>query len=95
MGLQKIYRATNEATGEVIEGTAKELAERIGVCADHIRQCTTRGKKIKSEWDVEVAYSSENSALKDGITLKNAREWDEFTEPIREYIRRRNAKRKQ
>lgn len=95
MGVKNIYRATNEVTGEVVEGYPNELAERIGVRADTIRQCTYRGKMIKNEWRTEVVYSGTQGVLKDGFTFEDARKWDDFTEPIRKYIRRRNAKKKQ
>lgn len=79
----------------MIEGPASKLAIHIGVCREHFYQYTTLGKKIKNDWRTEVIYG-EKGVSKDGISLKTAIEWDAFTEPIRQYIRRRdNAKKKQ
>lgn len=88
MGSQKIYRATNEIAGEVIEGPASYVASIVCVNPKHLynyadRENTAKGWKIKF-------VETENFHSK--ITKSNWKEWDEFTEPIRQYIRRRNAK---
>lgn len=89
MGAHKIYRATNEITGEVLEGQASYVADIIFVSPKRLydyaaRENTVRGWKIKFV-ETEVFQSN--------IPKTKWQEWDAFTEPIRQYIRRRNKKR--
>ena len=79
------YIATNVKTGEVITGTYAELTERLGMNTKALYQYVERGIKAKGEWFIKVAGTS---------TGKKSiwQEWDDFTEPIRQYMKRRKAK---
>ena len=91
MANRKIYRAINESTKEVNEGQANYVGESI--CVDPKRLHTYADREIMAKgWIIEFV-ETENFHSK--ITKTNWQEWDEFTEPIRQYIRRRNAKKKQ
>lgn len=91
MSIKNIYRATNESTGEVIEGLASYVADIVGVSPKRLYGYAERENTAKG-WKIEFV---ETENFRSNITKTNWKEWDEFTEPIREYIRRRNAKRKQ
>ena len=88
MASRKIYRATNESTGEVIEGPARYVAEIVCVDPKRLYNYAERENTARG-WKIEFV-ETENFHSK--ITKTNWKEWDEFTEPIRQYIRRRNAK---
>lgn len=49
-----IYKLTNTETGAVLEGTAQELAEELGLAnSSSLRQAHTRGQRVRHVWSVE------------------------------------------
>lgn len=85
------YKATSSKTGEVIIGTARELSAKIGVVHTTIYDYACRGLVAKNEWAIELADMEMKSAGDyDLQTVQVMLEWDEFTEPVRQYLRRRN-----
>lgn len=89
--VKNIYRATNENTGEVIEGLASYVADIVGVSPKRLYGYAERENTAKG-WKIEFV---ETEIFHSKVLKKDWKEWDDFTEPIRQYIRRRNEKRKQ
>lgn len=85
MAVTKLFEAKNVNTGEVIRGTSTELSARIGVPVKTIHEYSAYYSRYKNEW-----IFTDKGVIQKGW----AERWDEFTEPIRQYIRRRDAKRK-
>jgi hypothetical protein len=48
-----IYRLTNTETGAVLEGTAAEMAEEMGINLSSLRQACARGQRVRHIWGVE------------------------------------------
>lgn len=85
MGTGRLYIATNEETGEVITGSSRELAERFGIVLKSFHNYVGRGTKANGVWRIA---DSDQFAEKKSIW----KEWDDFTEPIRQYMKRRRRK---
>lgn len=86
-GTRNIYTATNINTGEVIEGSSAEIGDMIGANPQLIPQSAGKGIKVKNEWIIDTIGQivTENTA----INPETCRKWDDFTGPIREYLRRK------
>lgn len=89
MGAKHIYKATNTETGEVIEGFAQDLAERIGINVSNFYSYMKRERKVNGIWKIEHAEQQPKKQVSTSMMLK-LNEWDALTGPIREYIRRRD-----
>ncbi len=85
MGVEKLYIATNQVTGEVIKGTSKELSDRFNITRASICHYVDRESKANGMWLITYPIQS---AEKKSIW----QEWDDFTEPIRQYMKRRKRK---
>ena len=91
--VRKRYRITNIETGEVLEGGAAELAEKIGITAKAFYNAELCEFKAGGLWDIEK--------FEDGAEKKNGRHippelwrmWDEVTEPFKRYASRRKNER--
>lgn len=94
MSSQRIYRATNIDTGEVITGYAEELAERFNVTKKSLYGYADRGVRANGVWDIDVPENQRELLLEKTGDNDFCYRWDSFTEPIREYIRRRNDAKK-
>jgi DNA-binding MarR family transcriptional regulator len=57
-----IYRAVNENPRiEPITGTAREIADRLGVIPGHIRSLARSGRATKSGWTVDIVTPTERT----------------------------------
>lgn len=95
MGVQKIYRATNQRTGEVLYEYLDDLSEKFSVSKKSLYGYIDREVLANGEWLIDVPENQADLQKLDKCTADVWKEWDDFTEPIRQYIRRRNAKKKQ
>lgn len=91
MNKAPIYRAVNAETGEELEGTAKELAELIGVTNITISKVALEGRKAKGfKIDKIVMFKtnrSDNKFCKDILA-----EWEAVTRPFKEASRKQRER---
>jgi hypothetical protein len=91
MNTAPIYRAVNTETGEILEGTAKELAEIIGVTNITISKVALEGRRAKGFKVDKISEMkgdrSDNKFSKDIIA-----EWEAVTKPFKEASRRYNER---
>lgn len=93
MGGKSIYRATNIETGEVIEGCASELSDRLGLKINNFYNYIERESKAKGVWVLDYAERPQSKQIDSHLTIL-LKEWDELTGPVRKYIIERNERRK-
>ena len=92
MGAKHIYKATHIETGEVIEGTASELAERLEIKLKNFYCYIDRETKAKGVWAIERLDNQQEKQCTSKTLFKTLVEWDELTGPVREYIKRRDER---
>ena len=68
-----VYKATNEKTGKIMIGTAREIENVIGITACTIRACARDGIKVAKDWKIE---KTSEDATKSHQTPKSF--WDEW-----------------
>lgn len=91
MHIMTNYTATHDETGEVLTGTTKELAWRLGVVPGTVNKAAIQGKKIAGHWAVEKV-KQENEIIYDyKFPLELLKEWDAVTKPFKEASRRAGA----
>lgn len=79
-----VYKATNEETGEVIEGGARDLARNLGVTTNSIYNAASDGFRVRGTWLIYRNTKKPNIETKcDRITPKNLEDWDKFTAPYK------------
>jgi len=91
MNTAPIYRAVNTETGEILEGTAKELAEIIGVTNITISKVALEGRRSKGFKVDKISEPkcdrNDNKFCKDILA-----EWEAVTKPFKEASRRYNER---
>ena len=80
--LPNVYKLTHVETGEVLEGTAIELAEKLNVVPTTIQKAYMDGRVTKTGYSVEMLGRAE-SMNKKGIGNNMWEEWDRFMEGVR------------
>ena len=79
-----VYKATNEETGEVIEGGARDVAKALGVVTKSIYNAACGNVKIRNVWFVTTnTKRSKASGNSNKITPKLLDEWEKVTEPYK------------
>lgn len=48
-----VYKATNEETGEVVEGGSRDLAKIIGTTQKNVINASCEQRKIRNLWRIE------------------------------------------
>lgn len=94
MCVVNVYKATNVYSGETIEGTAVEVAEKLGVTATTVRISCKNEAYIKKAWTVAVIGTNRSGSANMYATptdLFNA--WDEVTAPFKALSKKARAKR--
>ena len=91
-----VYKATNEETGEVIEGGARDLARNLGVTANSIYNAASDGFRVRGAWLIYRNIKKPDVETKcDRLTIKNLEDWDKFTAPYKALSeKKRNRKNK-
>lgn len=82
------YIATHDETGEVIIGTAKELAFKLGVIPGTVYKTAMEGNQISAHWSVEKEKQKREVKNDYKFLLKQQNEWDAITKPFKEASRR-------
>lgn len=80
--LPNIYKLTHVETGEILEGTANDLAKKLNVAPTTIQKAYTDGRITKTGYSVEMIGRKE-SVNKKGISNDILVEWDRFMEGVR------------
>lgn len=93
--VRKRYRITNIETGEILEGGAAELAEKIGITVKGFYNAELCKFKACGVWDIEKFEEGTKKQHGRHIPPELWRMWDEVTEPFKRYICRRNDEREQ
>ena len=93
-----VYKATNEETGEVIEGGARDLAKKLGVVTKSIYNAVALQQKIKYVWFIstEKPYRKANSKSDDKtnrVTPQLLDEWERVTAPYKKASQKGRKKR--
>ncbi len=80
----KQFRVFDNSGNLIMEGTAKECSERIGICDSTFRDCAERSKRggYGKYRIVQVSEDAEKEISKDVVGL--IKQWDDFVTPIRE-----------
>jgi hypothetical protein len=79
-----VYRATNEETGESIEGGARDLARNLGVTTNSIYNAASDGFRVNSKWLIYREIKNINTETKcDRISPQLFEEWETVTEPFK------------
>lgn len=79
-----VYRATNEETGEVIEGGARDLARTLGVSTNSIYNAASDGFRVRGEWIIyRNIQKPEIESKCDRLTIKNLEDWERYTAPYK------------
>ena len=65
MDKARLYIAEHEETGEIIRGTAEEVAAQLGVAATTIYKVQIEGRKVKEHWHIR----------KEGVNTEPKPEW--------------------
>lgn len=82
------YRATNNKTGEVIEGYAEEMRKTLNVGLSTLYTAATTGRKIGGKWSVDkIDESDTDNDYK--FTRKNLSDWDRVTAPFKQASERK------
>jgi hypothetical protein len=83
MNTAPIYKAVHTETGESFEGTAKELAEIIGVTNITISKVALEGRKAKG-FKIDKISESKGSRHDNKFCKDIIAEWEAVTRPFRE-----------
>lgn len=79
-----VYRATNEETGEVIEGGARDLARNLGVTANSIYNAASDGFRVNGKWLIYREIKNVDMETKcDRLSPQLFEEWERVTAPFK------------
>jgi hypothetical protein len=79
-----VYRATNEETGEVIEGGARDLARNLGVITNSIYNAASDGFRVNGKWLIYREVKNVDMETKcDRIPPQLFDEWERVTAPFK------------
>lgn len=79
-----VYRATNEETGETIEGGARDLARNLGVITNSIYNAASDGFRVNGKWLIYREVKNVDMETKfDRISPQLFEEWERVTEPFK------------
>lgn len=84
-----LYKATNEETGEVIEGGSRDLAKIIGTTQKNIMNASYKNQKIRNVWNVAKCKTDSKPSASIPVTL--AEDWDSVTAPYKKLIARKRG----
>ena len=87
-----VYKATNEETGEVVEGGSRDLAKIIGTTQKNVINASSEQRKIRNLWRIEKYKTDSKPSASIPVTL--AEEWDRFTAPYKALSARSVASKK-
>lgn len=77
------YRATHNETGEVLEGSKRELAESLGVLPTTIYQAAILKDNVNTHWKIRKIVSEKLESSKGNFPIELREEWDRVTEPFK------------
>jgi hypothetical protein len=79
-----LYKATNEETGEVIEGGARDLARNLGVITNSIYNAASDGFRVNGKWLIYREVKNVDMETKcDRIPPQLFDEWERVTAPFK------------
>lgn len=89
-----VYKATNEETGEVIEGGARDLARNLGVTANSIYNAASDGFRVNGKWLIYREIKNVDTETKsDRLSPQLFDEWEKVTEPFKKASQKGRKKR--
>lgn len=83
------YRATHDETGEVLEGSKRELAETLHVSPTAIFQAAILKDNIDTHWKIRKIEGDKLESARWNFPVELREEWDRVTEPFKEASRRK------
>ena len=83
------YRATHNETGEVLEGSTKELAKVLNVLPTSINRAATDKVNIGTHWQILKVEGEKLESAMRNFPIELRDEWDRVTEPFKEASRRK------
>ena len=87
-----LYKATNEETGEVVEGGSRDLAKIIGTTQKNVINASCEQRKIRNLWRIEKYKTDSKPSASIPVTL--AEDWDRATASYKELIARKSSNKK-
>ena len=78
-----IFKLTHVETGEIIRGTAPEIAIRFGIVRSLVYMYPKKGWKLQKVWVVEVEDAEQ---INNTIPISRLEEWDRVTQGLHEKI---------
>lgn len=83
------FRAINNETGEVLEGSKGEIAEKLGVLPAAINQAAILKENIDTHWKIRKIVSEKLESSNGNFPIELRKEWDRVTEPFKEASRKK------
>ena len=87
-----VYKATNEETGEVIDGGSRDLAKIIGTTQKNVMNASYQNSKIRNLWSITKHKTPSRS--NNIIPVALAEDWDRFTAPYKALIASKHGNKK-
>lgn len=84
-----LYKATNEETGEVVEGGSRDLAKIIGTTQKNVINASCEQRRIRNLWRIEKYKTDSKPGPNIPVTL--AEDWDRATAPYKALIARKRG----
>lgn len=89
------YRAIHNETGEVLEGSTKELGKKLNVHPVSINRAATEKTNIGTHWKILKIEEEKLESAKGNFPVELREEWDRVTEPFKEARRKKILRRRQ
>lgn len=78
-----IYKAVHDETGEVLTGTAKQIAEKLGVVPTTVNKTAIQGSKLKGHWELAKVNQEDADVWEYKFPRELLDAWDEVTKPFK------------
>lgn len=92
----KHYKAINLKTGEVIQGSAREIFQKTGIITNYLYKYAQSGSVYMETWKFEPLSEKQNPAeggdFNNTMNLLDCQKWDWTTKIFKEVSERKAAK---
>jgi hypothetical protein len=88
----KHYKATNLKTGEVIQGSAREIFQKTGIITNYLYKYAQSGTVYMETWRFEPLSEKKKIAKGNTMNLLDCQKWDWTTKIFKEASERKAAK---
>lgn len=88
----KQYKAINLKTGEVIQGTAREIFRQTGIITNFLYKYAQSGSVYMETWKFEPLSEKKKMAKGNAMNQKDCQDWNRTTKIFKEVSAKKESK---